>query len=684
MENNLINPEGMEGRETFLGSKALKLRQCRAWGLNVPDFLALPSYISDKLLHDGDFRKEIAKKAASTLQAKSYAVRSSALIEDGDKNSLAGQFATKTDVAEEELGSAIYEVLQQAEEYLEGEIDKFSLIVQAYIPADISGVTFTRNPAGGREMVMEYGSCEEDKIVGGKVRPMRLSFYWQDALKAYLPAAFRRSGAIEKFKEIETRSGCAQDIEWCLKDNKLYILQIRPITTISEEQYAEIAYLESSLPKEKYYFEKTEISASAPRPTRITSDLLHLIYGNDGPVSKVYRKYGISYEDTDFLRIFGNELYVDKDREVRGLLPAYGYFSKGDFKPRISRFSGIGRTLRNIFFLNAIGTGSYEPLFRTLKEKIEVPRDETGGMRDLLDRFLSDYEIVFETNLLAGLSLKKLEVFVKDENVSSSEILAGASGLADLERYHVSLPRGVCGNSLEISDDSEFEAVMDKGKILKDKVAKWWKNVSGYRKKMLESRIAEAAAYDRLREFGRWLTVRDINMLRTALVARARKEGFEDSRDIFFASLDEVLSDKVVPEECAKRRKEYDRYASFCLPGRLTSSLVLERSVLAGVSSGQATGVLLTAEMIEKSDHADKEAVLYTEIMSADLTRYFDRICGIVSENGGMLSHLAIMARERGIPAVAGFSLENSGLKIGDMVRIDGGSGKVSGMGDAL
>ena len=68
---------------------------------------------------------------------------------------------------------------------------------------------------------------------------------------------------------------------------------------------------------------------------------------------------------------------------------------------------------------------------------------------------------------------------------------------------------------------------------------------------------------------------------------------------------------------------------------------------------------------------------LYTEILSPSLTKYFDRIDGIVSENGGLLSHLAIVAREKNIPVIIGFSLSNSVLKLGDPVQIDGSIGKI-------
>jgi pyruvate,water dikinase len=65
-------------------------------------------------------------------------------------------------------------------------------------------------------------------------------------------------------------------------------------------------------------------------------------------------------------------------------------------------------------------------------------------------------------------------------------------------------------------------------------------------------------------------------------------------------------------------------------------------------------------------------------MLSPDLTKYFDRISGIVSNNGGILSHLAIMAREKNIPVVVGYSITNGKFKLGDQIQIDGSSGKIN------
>jgi pyruvate,water dikinase len=51
---------------------------------------------------------------------------------------------------------------------------------------------------------------------------------------------------------------------------------------------------------------------------------------------------------------------------------------------------------------------------------------------------------------------------------------------------------------------------------------------------------------------------------------------------------------------------------------------------------------------------------------------------GLVMETGGVLSHGAIVAREFGLPAVAGLPGVMQRLKTGQRVRVEGGTGSVT------
>jgi phosphoenolpyruvate synthase/pyruvate phosphate dikinase len=283
---------------SFVGPKTRNLKRLLELGLSVPKFIAVSSEEVIKLSDsEGMFIlkkiEEMAQEIIQQLPANSYAIRSSALIEDAKEESLAGQFTTKLNIPSLEITQAIIEVVKQAQEYLHGDLSKFSLLIQEFIEPDYAGIIFTRNPLGGREFVVEYHSGRGEEVVSGRVKPERIELFWNSKVSSgTILQGFKQT--IEQAKKIEQHFQFPQDIEWCIKEGKWFWLQTRPITTLTSIQYQQSLYLDSQLPTDKkYFYQKTEISEIAPRPTPLTFSLLEKIYGDNGPVAHVYKKYGI-------------------------------------------------------------------------------------------------------------------------------------------------------------------------------------------------------------------------------------------------------------------------------------------------------------------------------------------------------------------------------------------------------
>src|SRR3989339_31875 len=596
MENNVIQSGEIIRYRKFLGNKTLNLKRGVDFGFCVPEFVALPATISKRLFLDKKFRDQVVNEIIKNTQYKSYAVRSSALIEDGKNESLAGKFLTKINITKNKLEYAVYEVLKQAE--ARGDLKKFSVIIQKYILPNISGVTFTRDPKGGREMVVEYAYCTGEKIVGGETKPRRISFYWHDIFPKDLPEEFIANNIIEKFKKIEKEYEFPQDIEWCIRDNKFYLLQTRPISTISDKQYEQIIFLEKNF----------------------------------------------------------------SEKEIISLLPAYTYFKNKYFLPRFSRFSRSLATIKNLFFLNMIRGVNHKILFNKLKIKIEDNQSITD-LRTAIKNFLIDYELVFEINLLSGISIKRLESMIKKEPFSFLKIIGSNSIFSVSDKYNMQIPAGLKGNSLDMIDESEFVAAYNDEKKEDRELIVWWNSVPDYKKYFLKDKIKGVVIFHRLRELGRWLTVKNINIIRRILLVLAEKNKFQNKRDIYFSSMKDVLQDKINEETFVGRREDYKKYNHFIFPKTITSSIVAGKFETCGVSSGLAEGVLWTSEKIEKEKEGDKKAILYTEVLSPDLARYFNRIGGILSNNGSLLSHLAILGPGIKIPPVFWFFFVYRGWK---------------------
>jgi rifampicin phosphotransferase len=67
-----------------------------------------------------------------------------------------------------------------------------------------------------------------------------------------------------------------------------------------------------------------------------------------------------------------------------------------------------------------------------------------------------------------------------------------------------------------------------------------------------------------------------------------------------------------------------------------------------------------------------------TTTLSPGLGPLLPRLKGIVAETGSVLSHLAILAREAGVPTVVGYAGATQDLPEGAIVLVDGDSGRVT------
>jgi len=224
--------------------------------INYKDTLDLVELIKSSKLSD-DLLKEIHKSLTKLGIANSnLIVRSSANVEDSEKYSFAGQFDTVLDVKPSQLASAIKEVYSsiynpRVLKYLEDaglsiKNVKMAVVIQKFIETDFAGVAFTADPVTGdkNKLIIEYVKGLGEGLVSGTVEPTSISMIkGQSKMEIKKPATSSDELEVSKVQEvaqaalnIEKRYGAPMDIEWGIKDNKLFIFQARQITTGEEKK----------------------------------------------------------------------------------------------------------------------------------------------------------------------------------------------------------------------------------------------------------------------------------------------------------------------------------------------------------------------------------------------------------------------------------------------------------------
>jgi len=101
-------------------------------------------------------------------------------------------------------------------------------------------------------------------------------------------------------------------------------------------------------------------------------------------------------------------------------------------------------------------------------------------------------------------------------------------------------------------------------------------------------------------------------------------------------------------------------------------------------SPGVGVGIVRIVMDLKDLNKVKKGDILVTPMTNPDMVVTMQKAAGIVTDEGGITSHAAIVSREMGIPAVVGTGDATKKLKDGEIVTVDGNFGKVyAGRGEA-
>jgi len=233
------------------GGKGATLATLFQKGYSVPNGFVIQADAFEKEGLKPEAKEQILKclqELRGIIGECSFAVRSSALCEDSHSASFAGQFATILHVrTDEEIFQAIEKVYasfdrEQVKAYSKTQgiqpSGGMAIVVQQMIPGKWSGVLFTVDPISNNQnkMVGNYVIGQGEQLVSGQVTPLTFTFdkgkyEGPSELKPYAKDLFQLGSQLAK------DLGGPQDIEWTISKGRLYLLQSRPITTLSDSSH---------------------------------------------------------------------------------------------------------------------------------------------------------------------------------------------------------------------------------------------------------------------------------------------------------------------------------------------------------------------------------------------------------------------------------------------------------------
>lgn len=98
-----------------------------------------------------------------------------------------------------------------------------------------------------------------------------------------------------------------------------------------------------------------------------------------------------------------------------------------------------------------------------------------------------------------------------------------------------------------------------------------------------------------------------------------------------------------------------------------------------GAAPGRASGKAHVIREAEDVMAVPAGCILVIRILHPHLAPLLPRVAGLVVEEGAILQHATTLARECGIPAVVGIRDARSLFQDGELLDVDGDTGKVIG-----
>ncbi|MDJ0595773.1 MAG: glycerol-3-phosphate acyltransferase [Pleurocapsa sp. MO_226.B13] len=444
--------------ESKVGQKAATLSLLKRLGYPVAE---------GWILRPGEDSKILVAKLNPTPESP-LIVRSSAIGEDSQTASAAGQYLSILDVTNrEQLRSAIIDCQTS---YLENNAieyrrqknqsqESMAILIQKQIEGLYSGVAFSRDPVNqlNDTVAIEALPGKATKIVSGKYTPQRyrvaipeteltnqeqnnqpITVTQENALDTgvTIPQEIIESVALLAREMEELFDGIPQDIEWTYDGDRLWILQVRPITTLLPIWTRRIA---------------AEVIPGKIRPLTwsINQPLTCGVWGKLFTIVLGDRAKDLNFEQTatlHFASAYFNVTLLGTIFRRMGLPPESlefltrgAKFSKPPLMSTVRNIAGLWRLGKRELGLYGEFESDREKLFTPILSELEQQSAAELSPREIIDRIntiLSLLDKATYYNILAPLSLAIRQAIFKVaatelDNSQTPEIVA-VSSLAEV------------------------------------------------------------------------------------------------------------------------------------------------------------------------------------------------------------------------------------------------------------
>ncbi len=327
--------------EKDFGGKASGLSKINSFGLKVPRGIAIhkkgyENYAARKLFPP-ELMNELEEKLP-ILKGRRLIVRSSAIGEDSDDFSFAGQFDSF--VVENNINSVIEGIIKcwdsinssraAAYQRISGnKLQEMGVVIQQFVEADYSGVLFTQSPQNKNYTYTEYVKGGAEPLVSGKVTPLSFSTNGDLELIGEVSLPFNHKALLNAAIHLKKNFKKHLDIEWMFSQNEFHFVQARPIKIVE---------------KERIHWTNTNLNENYPTPISpllysIARDSYYHYFKNLSVILKLGKESirNLEYDFSNTVGVFGNMIYYNMT-SIHNIIAASPY--KSYFQDAFNKFVG--------------------------------------------------------------------------------------------------------------------------------------------------------------------------------------------------------------------------------------------------------------------------------------------------------------------------------------------------------
>ena len=440
-----------------VGGKSANLSLVKRLGYAVPDGWVL--------LPGDDFRPLLSSLNPSLQEP--LVVRSSAIGEDSELASAAGQYLSILNITNREnLQIAIADcqasyLEKSAAEYRQTHQQAsagMAVLIQKQITGVYSGVAFSRDPvnAFAEGVAIEALPGQASQVVSGKVTPLRYEVKIlaegkgdgedREAREARviclngdedaIPHEVLESVAVIAREMEALFKGIPQDIEWTYDGEKLWLLQVRPITNLQPIWTRKIAaeVIPGQIPTLTW-------SVNQPLTCGVWGEIFTLVLGKKASDLDFRQTASLHYGRAYFnATLLGNIfLRMGLPPESLEFLTRGEKFSKPPILSTIKNIPGLCRLLNREWSLETDFEQDNQKLFTPLLLELASTKDlslSTTAIIDRINKILEALQVATYYNILAPLSfaLRQAILKVAPEELDNSQAteIASMRSLAEI------------------------------------------------------------------------------------------------------------------------------------------------------------------------------------------------------------------------------------------------------------